>query len=394
MIPRALASVLHSRALAYPIVTVTGPRQSGKTTLCRGAFPDKPYVSLERPDVQRDALHDPLGFLARYPEGAILDEVQRAPEIFSYLQVEVDETRRNGRWILTGSQDFALLEKVTQSLAGRTAILRLLPLSLAESRVVAEPRDVHAEIFRGGYPRLRAGDLGEEAWFPDYVTTYVERDVRSILGVTDLSAFQTFLRMCAGRTGQLLNLSALGADCGISHSTAREWLSVLEASYVAFRLQPLHLNVTKRLTKSPKLYFHDTGLACYLLGIRSVEDLLYHPLRGALFETWVVTEVLKWRWNRGLPADLAFYREATGVEIDLVIERGREPIGIEIKASRTAPPVPSSAFDALQKSLGTGPAQARKVKRCIVHAGDESKRVADVDFVPWRELGSRDWGAS
>ena len=280
MIPRNLIRIVHERSLQLPIVTVTGPRQSGKTTLCRVAFPDKPYVSLETPDVREEATRDPRSFLARFPNGAILDEVQRVPEIASYLQEIVDARGRNGEWVLTGSQHFALVEKVTQSLAGRTAMLQLLPLSFEELRANYPSDDVNAQILRGGYPRLYDQDIPPSPWFADYVMNYVERDVRQLLAIGDLAAFHTFLRMCAGRVGQVLNLSALGADCGVSHATARRWMSVLEASYVVFRLQPLHRNVTKRLTKSPKLYFFDTGLASHLLGLRGREDCILQRSRA------------------------------------------------------------------------------------------------------------------
>ncbi len=258
MIPSTLAKIVHERSLQLPIVTVTGPRQSGKTTLCRAAFPEKPYVSLEAPDIRENATRDPRGFLARFPTGAILDEVQRVPEIASYLQEIVDVRGRNGEWVLTGSQHFALVAKVTQSLAGRTAMLQLLPLSYEELRAGHPSNDADAQVLRGGYPRLYDQPIQPSAWFADYVMNYIERDVRQLLEIGDLATFHTFLRMCAGRVGQVLNLSALGADCGISHGTARRWMSVLEASYVVIRLQPLHRNVTKRLTKSPKLYFFDT----------------------------------------------------------------------------------------------------------------------------------------
>jgi hypothetical protein len=391
LIPRTLTPVALERARQLPVLTVTGPRQSGKTTLCRAAFPAKPYISLETPDVRAEATRDPRAFLARFPEGAILDEVQRAPELPSYLQEIVDTRKQNGEWILTGSQHFALVERVTQSLAGRTAMLQLLPLSLEEIRTHRAPRTLDEQILLGGYPRLYDQDIPPQAWFADYVMNYVERDVRQIQEIGDLGAFQTFLRVCAGRVGQVLNLSALGADCGITHTTARRWLSVLEASYVAFQLRPLHRNVTKRLTKSPKLHFYDTGLAAHLLGIRTRDELAYHPLRGALFENWVVTEVLKWRWNRGLPTDLAYYRDARGTEIDLVVEKALDPIAVEIKAGQTPSFDVGMSFESLATTLEGGTVPARNLDRRVVYGGDGRVEVEGVRFLPWRDVDRAVW---
>jgi predicted AAA+ superfamily ATPase len=391
MIPRVLEALAIERARQYPVVTVTGPRQSGKTTLCRAAFPDKPYVSLETPDVREEALRDPRGFLARYPAGAVLDEVQRAPALLSYLQEIVDERRRNGDWVLSGSQNFALLERVTQSLAGRSAMLQLLPLSFEEVRTLGRPRSLDEQLLRGGYPRLYDQDLAPQVWLADYVMSYIERDVRQLQDIGDLGAFQTFLRVCAGRVGQVLNLSALGADCGISHTTARRWMSVLEASYVAFPLRPLHRNVTKRLTKSPKLHFYDVGLAAYLLGIRTREDLAYHPLRGALFENWVVSEVLKWRWNRGLSGELAYYRDARGAEIDLVLDRPFEPIALEVKAGRTPLFDLGAAFESLASTLQAPPIPARSLTRRVAYGGERELEVDGVRFLPWDSVDRADW---
>lgn len=391
MIPRTLSRVAVERAGQFPVLTVTGPRQSGKTTLCRTAFPDKPYVSLETPDVREEALRDPRAFLARFSEGAILDEVQRAPALASYLQGIVDEHGRNGEWVLTGSQNFALVERITQSLAGRTALLQLLPLSQEEIRSQHEPAALDEQLLRGGYPRLYDQDLPPQVWFADYVMNYVERDVRQIQEIGDLGAFQVFLRLCAGRVGQVLNLSALGADCGITHTTVRRWLSILEASYVAFQLRPLFRNVTKRLTKSPKLHFYDVGLAAHLLGIRTLEELAFHPLRGALFENWVVTEVLKWRWNRGLPADLAYYRDARGTEIDLVLEKALDPIAVEIKAGQTPTFELGRAFESLATTLSAPPAPARSMQRRIVYGGERRAEVERVSYLPWKDLHQVGW---
>jgi len=391
MIQRTLLQVVHDRSRQLPIVTITGPRQSGKTTLCRNAFPDKPYISLETPDVREEVLRDPRKFLAGFPDGAILDEVQRVPEIASYLQEIVDTRGRNGDWVLTGSEHFALVEKVTQSLAGRTAMLQLLPLSYEELRPHHPSADVNTQILRGGYPRLYDQPITASAWFADYVMNYVERDVRRLLAIGDLAAFHMFLRMCAGRVGQVLNLSALGADCGVSHATARRWMSVLEASYVVFRLQPVHRNVTKRLTKSPKLYFFDSGLACHLLGIRTNEELTHHQLRGALFENWVVTEVLKWGWNRGSTIDLAYYRDARGEEIDLVVEKAIDPIALEVKASDTPPLQLEPRFRSLEAVLRSAPVPPRQLERRIVYAGGQRLVLDGIDILPWSDVDQIRW---
>ena len=339
MVVRTLHPHLLDLARRHPVVTVTGPRQSGKTTLCRTAFPEKPYVSLEPPDEREFALRDPRAFLARCPDGAIIDELQRAPDLPSYLQPLVDADPRAGRFILTGSQNFSLVQSLSQTLAGRTAIVELLPLGLEELRRFPDPpADLHAVLWTGGYPRILDRQLPPREWLASYVATYVERDVRQVLNVGDLLTFQTFLRMCASRAGQLLNLSSLGAECGVTHATARAWLAVLEASYIAFRLPPLHANLGKRLIKAPKLYFYDTGLLCYLLGIRDAPQLAVHPQRGPIFENWVIAEVLKHHRHRGLVPSLHFYRERAGAEVDLVVERGADRLAVEIKAAMTRRP--------------------------------------------------------
>ncbi len=272
----------------YPFVTVTGPRQSGKTTLCRAAFPDLQYANLEAPDQRDFAESDPRGLLAQLGEGAIIDEVQHVPELLSYLQVLADERGRSGQFVLTGSEQFRLSDAISQSLAGRTALLHLLPFSLAERGRAGASGAIDDIIYTGFYPRILDQGLEPRQALGDYFETYVERDVRRLGGIRNLSAFRRFVRLCAGRVGQILNLSSLGSDAGVSHTTAREWLTVLETSYVAFQLPPFHADIRKRLVKSPKLYFHDVGLASYLLGIESVQQVATHPLRGALFENIVV----------------------------------------------------------------------------------------------------------
>jgi uncharacterized protein len=361
--------LLAERSRQSPVVVLTGPRQSGKTTLVLATFGDRPYANLEAPDVRERAVRDPRGFLADFPDGAVLDEVQRAPDLLSYIQVDVDTRRQRGRWILTGSQNLMLLSGVSQSLAGRAALLELLPLSLPELRAdrwLAD--DLFSVLWNGGYPA--PFDRGEPRfdWLGGYVATYVERDVRQLLAIGDLLAFQTFLRLAAARTGQILNLSQLGADAGVTHNTARSWLGVLEASYIVMRLPPFFRNVGKRLVKTPKLHFVDSGLACYLLGIRTPDELRLHPLRGAIFESWVVSEILKAHRNSGQTPRLSYFRDAHGLEVDLLVESGREIAGVEVKSAAT---VPLEMFRPLEAVAALIP-ELRE--RFILHGGPGSFR--------------------
>ena len=351
MIPRHLHPELVRAAREMPVVTVTGPRQSGKTTLVRAAFPDADYVSLEDPQARSEALGDPRGFLARLGRPAVIDEAQRAPDLFSFIQVGVDETGEPGQFILSGSQDFLLLRSLSQSLAGRAAVLRLLPLSLTEQQErgpldpdrlgTVEPTrdrpagDLIETLFRGFYPRIHAAGLDPGRWFADYFELYVQRDARLVLNIGDLEAFGVFVRLAAGRNGQLLDLAGLASDAGISHASARRWLSVLESSYLATLLRPHFRNFGKRLVKSPKLYFLDTGLLCYLLGIRSPGDLWRHYARGAIFEAFVFAELLKARRHARREADLWFWRDAAGHEVDFVIGNGDRLLAVEAKSGQT-----------------------------------------------------------
>jgi predicted AAA+ superfamily ATPase len=391
MIPRVLEARLRELAGKFPIVTVTGPRQSGKTTLCRAIFAGKPYVSLEAPDIQEYARRDPRGFLAERTEGAVLDEVHRVPELLSYLQPLVDERPDRGRFVLTGSANFALLQSLGQSLAGRTALLELLPLSLEEVRRFPEPpADLFSLLWRGSYPALYDRGLEAGDWYPSYVATYLERDVRAILSVGDLLAFQTFLRLCAGRTGQLVNFSALAADAGVTHNTARSWLSVLEAGYVAWRLPAFHNNLSKRLVKTPKLHFIDSGLACYLLGIRSADQLRNHPLRGAIFETWVASEILKARVHRGLQPSLSFFRDRKGTEVDLIVEDGRALLAVETKSGQT---IANDFFAGLEsfQSMAAASHPPRKPKSFLVYGGAETQKRSIAEVVSWSDLDRCRW---
>jgi hypothetical protein len=336
MIPRQATSTLQRLAKGFPILALTGPRQSGKTTLAKHVFAHKAYVSLENPDELEFANSDPRRFLARFEQGAILDEVQRCPALLSWLQNLVDERGVMGDFVLTGSAQFELIAGITQSLAGRVGRVELLPLSIQELTTANKlPSNLNTMLLQGGYPSLYDRNVSPQDWFGNYIATYIERDVRQLIAIRDLSQFQRFVKMCAARSGQLLNLTALGADCGLSANTAREWLSVLEASYLVTRLQPHHQNFGKRLVKSPKLYFLDVGLMAWLLGIRDANSLDTHAARGALFETFVVSELIKQRFNQGQASDLFFWRDNTGQEVDVLLDTPAGLQAIEIKSGST-----------------------------------------------------------
>ena len=373
MIEREITPHLVSLFAQYPFVTVTGPRQSGKTTLCREAFPDLDYVNLEAPDAREFAESDSRAFLAQFGEGAIIDEIQRVPGLLSYLQVIGDEAGRNGLFVLTGSEQFLLSAAISQSLAGRTALLRLLPFSLAERRRAGADNEIEDVLHSGFYPRIHDQGLDPVQALGDYFETYVERDVRQLSEIRNLSSFRRFVRLCAGRIGQLLNLSSLGSDAGVSHTTARQWLNVLETSYIVFQLQPYHANIRKRLIRSPKLYFYDVGLASYLMGIEHAGQIATHPLRGFLFENAVVAETLKHRFNRGRQANVSFYRDAQGLECDLLYETGYGYGAIEIKSGAT---VSSDYFVGLNRVAELVPEVNAKA---VVYGGARGQKRSDAE---------------
>lgn len=382
MIPRTLEPVLTSLARQFPVVTVTGPRQSGKTTLCRKAFPDLPYANLESHDTREFARSDPRGFLAPFREGAVIDEIQRVPELTSYLQPLVDRPHARPRFILTGSRQLEVGQTVTQSLAGRTALLKLLPLSLEELGR-RRPESIDQMLVSGSYPRIHAERVDPAVALSSYFETYVERDIRQVIRVKDLHAFETFVKLCAGRVGQLLNLQNLGAEAGVSHTTARSWLTVLEAGFVVFLLPPFHRNLNKRLVKSPKLYFHDVGLAAHLLGIETPAHVSRHPLRGHLFENLMVTEALKYRFHRGRRSNLSFFRDARGNEVDLVMEFGERVFPVEIKAGAT---IAGDFFQGLRTFQALVP--ETPWGGGLIYAGGEGRLQDGIQVTPWPAVAS------
>lgn len=386
MIKRALERKLHELAGYYPAVLVAGPRQSGKTTLCQMAYPEFRYVSLESLDIRDFAVQDPRGFLAEYADGVIFDEIQHAPDLFSYLQSDIDARPDSGRFILTGSQHFGLSQNISQTLAGRCGILELLPPDLEELNAFpSAPTDLFPLLWQGAYPRIYDRGIPAHQWLADYTTTYIQRDVRQVINVGDLQAFSGFLKLCAGRTGQEVNLSKLGSDAGISHNTARSWLSILETSYVVYRLPAWYSNIRKQLVKAPKLHFFDSGLVCYLLGIREPEQLLFHPLRGAIFESWIFSEIYKISVHKGFRPNLFHYREARGPEIDLLIDLGQDLAAIEVTSGTT---VSDSFFTNLRKfsdrMKSTGRADA--VHNFVLFGGETSQKRSFAEVLSWQQV--------
>ena len=381
-IPRILSDVLREVATQYPIVTLTGPRQSGKSTLLKHLFPDYRYLNLEHPDLREFALTDPKGFIASYPDKTIIDEAQRAPKLFSYLQPHIDDKDTPGMYFLAGSHNFLLMQSIEQSLAGRTAVLNLLPFSRRELHDAdILPDSIAEQIFRGFYPRLYDRNISPHRFYADYVQTYVERDVREVSRIIDLNKFVRFLRLCAARIGQLLNVTSLATDCGISVPTAEGWLSILESSFIIYRLMPDYINYNKRLVKSPKLYFYDTGLACYLLGLKSAEDVDISHFKGELFENLVINQFVKSAFNAGEEPDLSFWRDSQGNEIDLLVNRGHNRKAYEIKSGHT---FNSAFFKGLDKwgKLSDTPVD----RRAVIYAGREKLSMAGGLLLPVAEL--------
>lgn len=382
IINRTIETVLRTYADNYPVVTITGPRQSGKTTLSKKVFPHKPYANLESPDIRQFAVDDPRGFLAQYPDGAILDEIQRTPDLVSYIQPMVDEDKREGLFILTGSQQFEVSNTINQSLAGRTALLKLLPFSIEEIKASFSSQDVDHLLYSGFYPRIWDKHLNPTQVLGDYFETYVERDLRQLVNVKDLNLFHRFIKLCAGRVGQLLNINSLANDTGISHTTAGNWLSILEASYIIFFLQPYHKNISKRLVKSPKLYFYDVGLAAFLIDIQNEKQIARDPLRGNLFENMVITEAQKYRFNQGKKSNLYFYWDSKGNEVDLLMINGPDLFPVEIKAGMT---ITREYFKGLNHFTKTFPELVPNGSG-LVYGGFEKQKRTDVLIVPWNCL--------
>ncbi len=378
MIARIATKQLISLASQFKSLAIVGPRQSGKTTLARDVFKSKPYVSLENPDTRHFAIDDPRGFLGQFPNGAVLDEIQRTPEIFSYLQQILDDNKTTGQFILTGSNNFLLQENISQSLAGRIAYIILLPLSKQEiSGTEQEPLEINEALFRGGYPALYDHPVEPIKWYPNYISTYIERDVRQLKNISNLGAFERVVRLCAGRIGQLMNMHSLSIEAGVDHKTISSWLSVLESSFIIHLLRPHHQNFNKRVVKTPKLYFYDTGLACSLLGIQKSNQLNSHPLKGNLFENFVISELIKNRFNNNESNNLYFWRDNSGNEVDIIIDDGSRLYPIEIKSGKT---ITADYF----KGIKFWNKLTRKEEGTIIYAGNElQKRSGGFKIIPW-----------
>ena len=379
MIKRSALAELKKLASQYKLVAVIGPRQSGKTTLVKECFKAKPYVSLENPDIRAFAIDDPKGFLKNYPNGAILDEAQRTPQLFSYLQQILDESNTEGLFILTGSNNFLLQENITQTLAGRVAYITLLPFTIDELGD-SRPMSVNEILYKGFYPPLYDKPFEIGKWFVNYIRTYVERDIRQLKGIENLIVFERFLRLCASRVGQLLNKNSLAVEVGVNSKTIESWIGLLEASFIVYRLKPHHKNFNKRLVKMPKMYFYDVGLVSALLGIQNAKQLDLHPLKGSIFENFVLMELLKQQYNNGKPDNLFFWRNNTGQEVDVLIDKGLELIHLEIKAGNT---INSEYF----KGINYWNKLSKNTGGYIVYAGEDyQKRSNGIEIVPFDKI--------
>lgn len=378
MIRRDIEERLKMMATKMPIISITGPRQSGKTTLAKKCFPSYSYVNLENPDTLADAQSDPRLFLSRHTNGLIIDEVQLFPELFSYIQTISDENNRVGEFILTGSQNFLLSPQISQSLAGRVFVTHLLPFSCSELRQFYPLENPSIQIYQGFYPRVYGNEIPPELFYPSYIQTYTERDVRQIINVTNLAIFQKFMRIVAGRVGQMLNYSSIAVEVGVEQKTIKSWISLLQASFVVFLLHPHYQNFTKRLTKTPKLYFYDTGLVCSLLGINRQQDVDIHWAKGALFENLVIADIIKNFYNRVEQAPLFYWRDNTGNEIDCIIDRGSELKAVEIKSSKTINP---DFFKGLNyyKNLNA------MIHPYLIYGGDMSFKRREAAIISWKD---------
>lgn len=382
MIERKLTTQIIKMAKKMPSIALTGPRQSGKTTLLQEAFPKYDYVNLEHPGVRELAINDPDEFLSRYTKGVILDEVQRAPQLFSYIQVQIDKKKKAGQYILSGSQNFSLLENISQSLAGRVTLYNLLPFSyeeLNDAEINISSADQY--IFKGSYPGVYHKRIKPVDFYPSYISTYIERDVRQLLNIQNLSQFSTFLKLLAGRNAQLVNLSEIGSVLGIDHKTVRKWISILEASFIVYLLQPYHKNFDKRLVKTPKIYFYDTGLVCHLLGIDNEKQIASHWAKGALFENMVINELIKSRLNAGVNPDFYFWKENSGPEVDLLIQEKGKLKAVEIKSSKT---FNSSLLSGLVKVSSFAKIPS---KDCyLIYSGEEEMKTKNGHLLNWKNI--------
>lgn len=379
MIRREAENKIIQLSRQFKSVALVGPRQSGKTTLVRKVFRNLPYVNLEAPDIRNFAMNDPRGFLDQYSSGAVLDEAQRVPELFSYLQQILDESPEPGRFIITGSNNFLLQQNISQSLAGRIAYLYLLPFSMDE---IETGKNVDEYIFKGSYPPVYDQPVDSFNWYINYTRTYVERDVRQLKNISDLNSFEKFIKLCAGRIGQLLNMSNLAIETGVDSKTIGSWISILESSFIVYRLFPHHKNFNKRVVKMPKLYFYDTGLACSLLGLQKAEQLVSHHMRGNLFENLIINEFIKNRFNQGLPHNLYFWRDNIGHEIDLLVDTGKKLVPVEIKSGKTVTPEYFSGLEYYNKISGQSMGM-------VIYAGDtQQTRSKGITVLPWKETNN------
>jgi uncharacterized protein len=379
MIDRQLENELHLLKSEFPIIAILGPRQSGKTTISQKVFPDYEYVTLEDIDYREFAQNDPRGFLDRYKEKIILDEIQRVPQLMSYLQSHVDKMKENGKIVITGSHNFLLMEQISQSLAGRVGITKLLPFSYKE--LSKTENDINELIYKGSYPRIYDQGIRPDVFYKNYISTYIEKDIRQIKQITKIDDFLKFIKILAGRTGQELNTNSISDECGVSHNTIKEWISVLEASFIVYKLRPFHKNYNKRIVKNPKIYFTDTGLVCSLLGIRKKEEIEYHFLKGSLFETYIVNEFIKYNFNFGEKYELYFWRDNHKKEIDIIMDLGIKQKVFEVKSSKT---VHEKFFDTLKYWHSLTEEDLDNLY--LIYGGEENYRRNGMNVLSWNNI--------